>query len=214
MGLAEPYQSRFWVVIDSDHFFQSQYPTIGVPCLGIPGFRGAAKPFIENLVLRLKSVVEHFIHSEVNKSIKILTRIESPDEILKQTTPRGKLIWKKYQLINRTYEEMLVTISKTATMDKLFVYTYTHDQLSLTKDLANELLYRFPDKLIVLGREKEGEMRCSLRSGPQWNIAKALEKALVGIQGYGGGHEQACGAGIKKEDFARFLQNLRRELGI
>lgn len=150
--------------------------------------------------------------SEVNKSIRILTRIENPDEILKQTTSRGKLIWKKYQIINREYEEMLNNICKTATKDKILVYTYSHDKLSLTKDLANELLYRFPDKLIVLGREKEGEMRCSLRCGLQWNVAKALEKALVGIQGYGGGHEQACGAGIKKEDFVRFLQNLRQEL--
>ncbi len=152
--------------------------------------------------------------SEVNKSIRILTRIENPDEILKQTTARGRLLWKKYQFINNTYEEMLAAISKTATKDKLLVYTYSHDKLSLTKDLSNELLYRFPDKLIVLGREKEGELRCSLRCGTQWNIAKALEKALVGVQGYGGGHEQACGAGIKKEDFARFLENLRRELGI
>jgi len=152
--------------------------------------------------------------NEVNTSIKILTRIENPDEILKQTTPRGRLIWKKYESINKLYEEMLANISKAATKDKVLVYTYTHDKLSLTKDLANELLYRFPDKLIVLGREKEGEVRCSLRSGAQWNIAKALEKALVGIEGYGGGHEQACGAGIKKEDFARFLENMRRELSI
>lgn len=152
--------------------------------------------------------------SEVNKSIKILTRIENPDEILKQTTSRGRLLWKKYQLINRTYEEMLAAISKTATKDKLLVYTYTHDKLSLTKDLSNELLYRFKDKIIVLGREKEGEVRCSLRAPAGVQLEKALQKALVGIQGYGGGHEQACGAGIKKEDFEQFLKNLRQELGI
>jgi single-stranded DNA-specific DHH superfamily exonuclease len=150
--------------------------------------------------------------SEVNKSIKILTRIDNPDEILKQTTPRGRLIWKKYASINKTYEEMLGAIVKTASKDRILVYTYTDDKLSLTKDLSNELLYKFPDKLIVLGREKEGEVRCSLRCSPQWNIAEALPKALVGIQGYGGGHEQACGAGIQKEDFPQFIENLRREL--
>ncbi len=150
--------------------------------------------------------------NEVNTSIKILTRIENPDEILKQTTPRGRLIYKKYVTVNKLYEQMLADIAKTATKDKLLVYTYTHDKLSLTKDLANELLYRCPDKLIVLGREKDNEVRCSLRCGKQWNIAKALEKALVGIQGYGGGHEQACGAGIAKEDFPRFLEQLRHEL--
>lgn len=152
--------------------------------------------------------------SEVNKSIRVLTRIENPDEILKQTTTRGKLLWKKYVDINKTYEEMLTAISKTATKDKLLVYTYTHDKLSLTKELSNELLYRFKDKVIILGREKEGEVRCSLRAPAGVQLEQALQKALVGIDGYGGGHEQACGAGIKKEDFARFLENLRRELGL
>jgi single-stranded DNA-specific DHH superfamily exonuclease len=152
--------------------------------------------------------------SEVNKSVRILTRIDNPDEILKQTTPRGKLIWKKYEYINKTYEEMLAAIVKTAGKDKVLSYIYQDDKLSLTKDLSNELLYRYPDKLIILGREKDGEMRCSLRCGPQWNIAVALQKAIVGIQGYGGGHEQACGAGIKKEDFPTFIENMRRELGL
>ncbi len=151
--------------------------------------------------------------SEVNKSIKILTRIENPDEVLKQTTARGRLIHKKFSHINSIYEKMLQAILKKATKDKLLVHTYSHDELSLTKDLANELLYNFKDKVIVLGREKSGEIRCSLRAPASIQIDKALEKALVGVQGYGGGHEQACGAGIKQEDFAKFIENLRRELG-
>jgi single-stranded DNA-specific DHH superfamily exonuclease len=93
------------------------------------------------------------------------------------------------------------------------VHTYSHDELSLTKDLANELLYKFKDKVIVLGRIKSGEVRCSLRAPADIQIDKALEKALIGIQGYGGGHEQACGAGIKQEDFEKFIENLKRELG-
>ncbi len=152
--------------------------------------------------------------SEVNKSIKILTRIDNPDEILKQTTPRGKLIHKKFATINKTYERMLQSILKKPLKGRLLVHTYSHDELSLTKDLANELLYKLKDKVIVLGRIKSGEVRCSLRAPAGIPLDKALEKALVGVQGYGGGHEQACGAGIKQEDFARFIENLRRELGL
>jgi single-stranded DNA-specific DHH superfamily exonuclease len=151
---------------------------------------------------------------DVNKSVRILTRIDNPDEILKQTTPRGKLIWKKYVTINKVYEKMLADIMKAATKDKLLVYTYADDKLSLTKDLSNEALYRCKDKVIVLGRIKDGEVRCSLRAPANVRLDKALEKALVGVQGYGGGHEQACGAGIQQHDFARFIENLRRELGL
>jgi single-stranded DNA-specific DHH superfamily exonuclease len=152
--------------------------------------------------------------SEVNKSIKVLTRLDNPDEIMKQTTARGRLIHKKYSFINGIYEKMLETILQNPTKDKLLVHTYSHDELSLTKDLANELLYKFKDKVIVLGRIKSGEVRCSLRAPADIQIDKALEKALIGIQGYGGGHEQACGAGIKQEDFEKFIENLKRELGL
>ncbi len=151
--------------------------------------------------------------SEVNKSIRVLTRIENPDEILNQTTAKGRLIHKKYVHINNIYEKMLAEITKKEHKDRLLVHTYSHDELSLTKDLANELLYKYKDKVIVLGRIKSGEVRCSLRAPSNIQLDKAVEKALIGIQGYGGGHEQACGAGIKQEDFERFIENLRRELG-
>ncbi len=149
---------------------------------------------------------------EVSKAVKILTRIDDPYEIMEQKTSRGKLLWKKYLEINKAYEALLADALKKASDDRLFVFTYQEDKLSLTKDVANELLYKLQDKVIVLGREKSGEVRCSLRSPAGINLAKALEKALVGVEGYGGGHENACGAAIKKEDFKRFLENLRKEL--
>jgi single-stranded DNA-specific DHH superfamily exonuclease len=149
--------------------------------------------------------------SDVTQSIKVLTRIDDPYEILEQRTPKGKLLWKKYLEVNKVYEDMLNKALKHDSEDPIFVYTYSDDQLSLTKDLANELLYKLK-KIIIVGREKSGEVRCSLRAPSKVKLAQALERALVGIEGYGGGHEQACGAGIRKEDFKRFLENLRKEL--
>jgi nanoRNase/pAp phosphatase (c-di-AMP/oligoRNAs hydrolase) len=148
--------------------------------------------------------------SEVRKAIKIFTRIEDPFEILEQTSPRGKLLYKKYEQVNKTYEELLKKALKVK-KGKIIVFTYSEDKLSLTKDLANELMYRFPDKIIVLGREKSGEFRCSIRSN-KINLTKAVEKALIGVEGYGGGHERACGAAIKKESFKEFLKNLEKEI--
>lgn len=149
---------------------------------------------------------------EVLQAVKILTRIESPHEILNQETPRGKFLWNKYKEVNQHYEKLKEKALDKVSDDKLFVYTYSDDKLSLTKDLANELLYQFQDKVVILGRDKGGEYRCSLRAPKNVNVAKALQKALVGVEGYGGGHDQACGAAIKKEDFPRFLENLKHEL--
>ena len=149
--------------------------------------------------------------ADVIKSVKILTRIDDPYDILEQRTPQARILWKKYLEVNKEYEEMLANALKHDSDDKLFVYTYEDDKLSLTKDLSNELLYKL-NKVIIVGREKSDEVRCSLRAPAKINIAKALERALIGIEGYGGGHEQACGAAIKKHDFKQFLENLRKEL--
>ena len=43
-------------------------------------------------------------------------------------------------------------------------------------------------------------------------ILSILKNALVGIEGYGGGHEYACGASVKKEDFERFIENIKSQI--
>ena len=90
---------------------------------------------------------------------------------------------------------------------------YEENTISLTKDLSNELLYMFPEKVIILGRRKSGEIKCSLRSS-KFILNNAMEKALIGITGYGGGHEHACGGCISEEDFERFIDNLKKELDL
>jgi len=106
---------------------------------------------------------------------------------------------------------MLKKALKNIEDNKMLLFTYSNT-MSFTGDLSNELLYRFPKKLIIVAREKSGEMKCSLRSSGHVSVSNILKKALVGIDGYGGGHEHACGACIKKEDFTRFVENIRKEL--
>lgn len=144
----------------------------------------------------------------IKRNVRILRKIKTPYEILKQETPEGKIIYKHYEHINHEYKALLKNALKAETTGKIVTFIYQEDQHSLTKDLANELYYRNPTKIIILGRERSGEIRCSLRSPPSIDLLKALQKALVGVQGTGGGHKNACGASIKKEDWERFIENL------
>lgn len=150
--------------------------------------------------------------SEVRKSLKALEKIKEPEEILEQKNKEGEMLWEKYEKINIQYEKLKELALKKATDDKIFKYIYREDKLSVTKDLANELLYILKDKIIILGRERQGEMRCSLRAPAKYDLRKAFEKAMQGIRGYGGGHEQALGCAINKDDFEQFVENLREEL--
>ena len=149
---------------------------------------------------------------EVMKCVKAMTRIGDPAEILEQKTPRGKFIYKKFERINEKYEKLLKAAVKNAGKDKFLIFTYSENEMSFTGDLSNELLYRYPDKIIIIGRKKDDEIRMSLRSS-KIVIRDVLQKALQYVRGYGGGHEHACGACVKEDDFNEFLELLRKETG-
>ncbi len=141
--------------------------------------------------------------------IKTLTRIKDPYEILEQKSSQGRYIWKKYLKIEKGYQEIKKSIISQE--GKLLLYTYSEQNMAMTSDLSNELLYENPDKFIIIGRERSGEMKCSLRSA-KYEVLPILQNALKDVNGFGGGHVHACGANIKKEDFDRFVDNIKQQL--
>ncbi|MBW3011746.1 DHH family phosphoesterase [Candidatus Woesearchaeota archaeon] len=147
---------------------------------------------------------------EVLKAVKILTRLEHPDEILEQKSAAGRFIYKHFSAVNDIYAPMLKKALETKPEGGVYTFIYSDYRMSITKDLANELSHKMPDKLIVIGREKSDEVKLSLR----WNknIVPVLEKALEGVDGYGGGHKYACGAAIKKNDFKKFIKQLKENI--
>lgn len=145
-------------------------------------------------------------------NIKTLLRIEDPFEILDQSTPRGKYVWRRYERLARDYRSLrdraVAAGKKQRGKYLLFLY---HDDMSFTKELSNELLLRFPKKIIILGRQSTGEVKASFRSsGPP--IDKAIAKALDGVRGHGGGHTHACGSCIIEDDWETFLKQFKQAM--
>ncbi len=145
---------------------------------------------------------------DIRKNIERLMKIKNPVEILDKETEEGAWIQKHYDKLFQKYKEKLVDAEKYVGKDKLVVYKYTDDEESFTADLSNELTYKYPDKVIIIARHRNDEYRCSLRSGTIEIRTKLLE-ALKQVEGYGGGHDKACGANIKERDFERFLEIFR-----
>ena len=148
--------------------------------------------------------------NDVHKAIKILTRIISPAEIFKQESAQGKFLFKRFTDVNRRYESLLKEAKKTVTRRRIVLFYYTENQWSFTANLANELTALYQDKVIIIARRKSGEYKCSLRA--QVPILKEVQASLVGVNGYGGGHENACGAVIKEEDWDRFLEMFKEQI--
>ncbi len=148
--------------------------------------------------------------NEVRQSVKVLSRITSPDEIFRQQTARGKFLYRRFERLNRQYEALLKEARKAAGKSRLLLFYYTEKQWSFTANLANELSATYPQKVVLICRKKGEEFKCSIRA--KWAILPAVEHALQGVQGYGGGHENACGAVVHEKDWKKFLEVFKEKV--
>lgn len=146
---------------------------------------------------------------DVMASVKILTRITNPKEILESSSPRAKLLMKRYKKMDETYQRLLSNVPKPE--NKVILFIYEEQKISFTAELSNEILHKNPDCVIIIGRIKNDEVKMSLRS-KKYDLPKLIEKSLVGVEGYGGGHRAACGGCVKQKDFDRFLEQLKKEI--
>lgn len=189
--------------------FRKKYPGL------LPSdIRTPEKALFESKVGELAKIFNFILkgnNKDVKKCVNVLTRIESPYEILDQTTPQGKYIYKRYLQVSKEYSDFLAQAEKKASDDEFLIFKYRSSQ-SITSLLSNELLYRYPDKIIMVLRDTVDYYKGSLRSPKKIIINKILENALVGIEGHGGGHENACGIGIKKESWDLFIDQLKKEV--
>lgn len=195
-----------WFLPEFTDMFQEEHPTL----LQHKPKRVEDALFNEDIgkITRLFSFIQKGKTSEALKAIKVLTRIKTPEEILEQTTSEGNYLWKKMMKINEEYEQLLSEAQENVDISEFLIFKYTEKQTSFTSDLSNELLYRHPEKIILICRNKSGEMKCSVRS-TKHALPERINKAMVGLQGYGGGHTHACGACVKEEQFEEFLERFK-----
>ncbi len=152
-------------------------------------------------------------HSEFQEILKILLKIKSPYEILNEENTYGKDIMKRIGPIEKRYNSLLADALKTKKEGNMVVFTYGGVKTSFSADLSNELLYCMPGSFIIVAREKGDMMVMSLRSDV-FEVKTVLKKALENVDGYGGGHPYACGAGISKEHFIKFLEIIKKEINM
>lgn len=145
--------------------------------------------------------------TQVMTALKIFSRINSPEELLEEQHAQARLVMKLYKQREQEYQNILEKIE--VSEDPLIVYTYSQASTSYTTDLSNELLYKNPTKIIVIGRESNGSYKCSLRAS-NYRLDDILASILNHVQGEGGGHEHACGAVIPSEELHTFLELLRK----
>lgn len=196
-----------WFVPDFKEEFIQQYPDLFSSDIEKPDVALFETPI--GLIGRMIAFNLKGTVSDSMKSVKILTRIEHPEEILSQSTPRGKFIYKKYEKQNKEYSELIKNVK--ADKSKLLLFVYPDDKTSFTSELSNELLHIYPDKMILVGREKDSVIKFSAR-GKEMKVLPIIQKALQKIDGRGGGHDYACGFSIFREDLDPLVNIIKKEL--
>lgn len=189
--------------------FSEQYPNLFDIKIKNPG-----KAIFETGVGKLAMVFDFVMKgkaTDVKKYLSALTRVNSPYEILNQETTTGSYIYKKYKKINKEYQLIIKDALSKINKDPLFIYIYSQKKLAFSGLLSNEILYKFPNKITIIAREKEKRYTLSFRS-KKYVLPELLQKAMSGLEGYCGGHPHACGGSISKEDFQEFISRLKKEL--
>lgn len=143
--------------------------------------------------------------TKVINMLRFLSTVKGPNDILDEEKARG--ILQRFKQVNSRYS-LLVEKAKKFAKGKVLFFQYG-GELSLSADIANELFFSFPEKLVVVAYIKGDKANISLR----WkkDVREITLKAIEGLEGAtGGGHEHATGAQVAVEDLPKFKENLIR----
>ncbi len=211
-------QSNLWIAIAGclfDHYtpefieeFKKEYPDLLESESKDPGYLA-----YETKMSKIIKIISFNIKGktkEVKESLVALEKVQSPYEILNKTTKYGKFLYKRYEKLNKEYEELLESARKLEDRkENIVVFLYPSEKISFTRELSNELSYLNQDKTVIVGREKDGLIKMSLRN-PNKNLLEAFEKAKIGLECFGGGHEHACGCSLNKNDLTEFTERIKK----
>ncbi len=187
--------------------FKKEYPDLSIE--GEDAFDILYSSRIGKIVEILSFALKDRTTNVVNM-MKFLMQVKSPYEVLEDSSKnhtmhyRFKQIDEKYQHLLKKAEEL------EKTSGKLLFFQYG-GEMSMSSDLANELSYKFKDKIIVVVYIKGSKANISGRGK---NVKEFILKAISGLEdSRGGGHEDAVGAQVRVEDIENLRGNLLKLVG-
>lgn len=183
--------------------FKEEYPE-----LWGDGIKTAFQGLYKTEIGRIARILNFALRDRTTRVIsmlKFLSAANGPYEILDED--KAKNILQRFKQVDSKYSR-LVEKAKRFARGKILFFQYG-GELSLSADIANELFFLFPEKLIVVAYIKGIKANISLR----WekDVREVTLKAVEGLEGAtGGGHEHATGAHVAAEDIPKFKENLMR----
>ena len=137
--------------------------------------------------------------------MRFMVKVKGPMDVLEENS-KTKQILKRYNELNLKYQNILKKARKVVG-DKMIYFQYGRG-LSLSSNLANQLIYEFPEKIVIVIYLSTDTANVSLRSR-DLDIRKITLEAIKDIPGsIGGGHEHSTGARMLISDLPLFKERI------
>jgi single-stranded DNA-specific DHH superfamily exonuclease len=146
---------------------------------------------------------------QINDCVEALTHIKDPNELLDASTPAGNHVHRHVKPILQEYTKQFSAAQNGTSTDGVYVYVFNDVDTSLVTNVANEMLTKIQDDILIIGRQEKERVNFSMRSSNK-PLPEILEQALLHVDGYGGGHEFACGGSIAQRDWETFVKHIRQ----
>lgn len=144
--------------------------------------------------------------TNVMNMIRFLIKAKSPYEVLEENS-KNRSLHHRFKQIESKYKKLFTkAVSVGKGQKKMLFFQYGGD-LSISADLANELSYIFPEKIIIVVYIKGVKANISMRGKKSRKIFLEVIKDIEGARG--GGHEDAIGGQINVDDIEKFRENLK-----
>jgi len=196
----------------SDYYFPDFYPEFEkkYPELTKKNIKSARDLFHSTEIGKITMILDSSLKdrtTNVVKMLKFMIKARTPIDILEENE-NTKQILKRYNEINSKYQK-LIKKARECVGDKMIYFQYAGD-LSLSSNLANQLIDEFPDKIVVVAYTKGDSVNISLR-GTSVNIREITLKAVKGLESAkAGGHKHACGGKMNIDDLKEFEKRIKK----
>jgi single-stranded DNA-specific DHH superfamily exonuclease len=194
-----------WFVPDFIEEFRKKYPDL------IGNRKDASEILYETELGKLVNIFGFALKDSTTNVVNMLRTLEKakdPYEILSEE-PKYEHIIGRYNQLNKKFEKIFEKADETAKNSKKLVFFQYAGETKFSAELANKLIYKYPDKIIAVAGIQSERTSISLRGK---RVRIYVEKALEEVEGRGGGHENASAATVKTEDLKKFIAAIEKQL--
>ncbi len=182
--------------------FEEKYPE-----LGKKNPKSAFDLLYDSEIGRIARILDFSLKdttTNVVNMLRFMMKVKGPIGILEENS-KTRQILRRYEQINSKYQALMEK-ARELRKGKMIYFQYG-GQFSLSGNLANQLSYEFPDKVVVVVYVKEDVANISMRGSG--DVRKLMLEAIKGFDGAtGGGHEHATGAKMNVDDLDEFRERV------